>query len=134
MSAGHTQGRLSTDCADHDEPYQNIKLQVGKHAVATVCIDDAPVHDYNREQRANARRLAACWNACQGIETEELEIIDDAGENFTVVFDRIKAQRDELLSALQMFVFPHQDNDKHTDTQRQEIGRAVIAKVSGVPT
>lgn len=131
MSAGHTPGRLSTDCADHDEPYQNIKLQVGKHTVATVYIDDAPVHDYNREQRANARRLVACWNACEGISTDELVQIADTGGMLGPREDvaRIAAQRDELLAALR---------EAKANAGNPEavylITRAAIAKVTGVPT
>ena len=54
----------------------------------------------NLTMEADARRLAACWNACMGISTEELEIISDAGETFVTVRDRYVAQRDELLYVL----------------------------------
>jgi hypothetical protein len=46
----------------------------------------------------NARRIVACVNACDTVDTEQLEIIADAGENFNVCFDRVKLQRDQLLA------------------------------------
>lgn len=41
-------------------------------------------------------RIAACWNACDGIPTEILEQSKPGNELFSVM----KAQRDELLAAL----------------------------------
>jgi len=56
----HTPGPWETDAAEHDSPYQNILVMHGQHrAVCTVWIDDAPVQDFNAEQRANARLIAA---------------------------------------------------------------------------
>jgi hypothetical protein len=49
-----------------------------------------------------AKRLAACWNVCDGISTEDLEIIVDGGENFAIVRDRFAAERAELLAALEI--------------------------------
>ena len=45
----HTPGPWTTDEADHDEPYQDIRIQAGKRGICRVWIDDAPVHDYNAE-------------------------------------------------------------------------------------
>lgn len=92
--SNNTPGRLTTDEAEHDEPYQNIKIKAGEHrTVATVWIDDAPLHDFNAEQRANARRLVACWNACEGVDTQTLE-------QHPAPFSALRAERDELLAAL----------------------------------
>ena len=54
----------------------------------------------------DARRLVACWNACDGIYTDELERIASTGGMVGPREDvaRIAAQRDELLAALQNFV------------------------------
>lgn len=38
----------------------------------------------------------------------------------------------ELLTALKMFVWPYQEGNQHTDTERQEIARAAIIKADGV--
>lgn len=59
MSA-YTPGPWATDEAEHDEPYQDILVMAGEHRrICKVSIDDAPVHDYNAAQRANARLIAA---------------------------------------------------------------------------
>lgn len=134
MSLQHTFGRLSDDTAEHDAPFQNIELRIGNRKVATVWIDDAPCREFNAEQETYARRLMACWNACEGLSTESLEILGTLDRS-RVAVDTVRVQtivqRDALQAALRMFVFPHQENDTHTDTQRQEIGRNVIAKVTG---
>ena len=58
--AKHTPGPWATDEDDHDAPYQDIKIEAGKHhTICTVWIDDAPVRDFNAEQQANARLIAA---------------------------------------------------------------------------
>lgn len=121
MSARHTLGPICTDEPDHDQPYQDIKLQIGAHTVATVWIDDAPVHDYNREQWANARRLVACWNACQSVPTDVLE----AGLVSEQLWVQLTAQRDELLAALRKCrdMVGHPDNVAFID--------AAIAKATG---
>lgn len=62
MTTEHTAGRLSVEARE--------KYEVG------VFSEDMPVatcYDFTEESIANAHRLAACWNACEGIETEELE-------------------------------------------------------------
>lgn len=46
---------------------------------------------------ANARRIAACVNSCQGIGTEYLEKFSATTFND---FKRVKEQRDDLLAAL----------------------------------
>ena len=55
----HTPGPWATDQKEHDEPHQNIRVQAGKRGICLVWMDDAPVRDYNAEQRANARLIAA---------------------------------------------------------------------------
>jgi len=51
------------------------------------------------EHKANARRLVACWNACEGISTETLE------SNFSDLGKLgMMADRDELIEALQSVV------------------------------
>ena len=55
----HTPGPWQTDQAEHDAPYQDIRIHAGKGSICCVRIDDAPLHDYNAEQRANARLIAA---------------------------------------------------------------------------
>lgn len=61
----------------------------------------------NDERNANARRLVACWNACEGLTTENLESVLTVGDTLASRFkarDDIESdltkQRDELLVAL----------------------------------
>lgn len=64
-----TPGPWSTDEADHDEPYQDIKIKAGKHrTICTVWIDDAPVRDFNSEQTVNARLIAAAPDLLEVLE------------------------------------------------------------------
>lgn len=55
----HTPGPWRTDEDEHDAPYQDIRIKAANRTVCKVWIDDAPVHDYNAEQEANARLIAA---------------------------------------------------------------------------
>lgn len=71
-------------------------------AVADCCLDYSSLdHD---QQVSNARRLVACWNACEGVSTEALErlgTLDRARVELDVIRSQAVAQRDELLAALQ---------------------------------
>lgn len=69
-STQHTEGRLSAAHWHDDEAeLEGWTLVVGKHRLplcSAECEDPA-------EAEANARRLIACWNACQTFKTEDLE-------------------------------------------------------------
>lgn len=64
MSAQHTRGRIKVQHA-HAGP-RGFELADEKTGLNQVCQDAA---------KANARRLAACWNACEDVTTEMLESI-----------------------------------------------------------
>ncbi len=68
--AEYTKGKLFIECQSSDM----IEIQdEGGNCVAVMGDTDQAVDD--------ARRLAACWNACQGITTEALEAgVIDASE------------------------------------------------------
>lgn len=51
----------------------------------------------------NSRRLTACWNACEGISTENLEYVLPVKELVRQCNEAIR-QRDELLAALEEIV------------------------------
>lgn len=59
----HTKTPWCTDELEHDTPYEPIDI-LGENGrlVCRFWIDDAPVHDYNAEQRANARHIVRCVN------------------------------------------------------------------------
>ena len=82
----HTPEPWFDDRATHDEPYQNIKILGDENrGICWLWIDDAPVDDWNAEQRANANRIVTCVNACAGMADPAAEIAE------------LKRQRDELL-------------------------------------
>ena len=100
MSAQHTQGKLKVfstyaipEIRDQDE---NFLFAAGSASPQSFC---------------NARRLAACWNACEGLQTDLLENITLTGDTLASRFKarddterELAAQRDELLDALQAFI------------------------------
>lgn len=57
--ANHTPGPWTTNEAEHDSLFQDIKIKGGYHSIAYVWFDDAPVPDFNAEQRANAKLIVA---------------------------------------------------------------------------
>ena len=52
-----------------------------------------------RKSEANARRLVACWNACEGISTEALEMLLVGSESLPHTIEVIRDQRSDLLEA-----------------------------------
>ena len=61
------------------------------YAVAiTGLVSDEKNHDTSMQ---DSRRIAACWNACDGIDTEQLEIL---GDNHTTLKERYEALKAEM--------------------------------------
>jgi hypothetical protein len=88
----HTQGRLKLSERGHIYS-ENLEL--------------VAVTQPARTTEANARRLVACWNACDGYDTDALESEDLMTLFQCRTISRLmdaKAQRDELLEALKAMV------------------------------
>lgn len=51
------------------------------------------------ESIANTRRIAGCWNACDGIPTDMLEAMPDGPAALLPMYAQLEAQRDALLAA-----------------------------------
>ena len=93
---------------------------------------------HNDERNANARRLVACWNACQDVPTQVLESI---GKGYGPTWLQAKDERDELLTALKKCRFalePYDDikpRDWKTDRANLMLAHqsacAAIAKAEG---
>ena len=84
--------------------------------------------------QANARRLAATWNACQGISTESLEANGVTSFEAAVVMTRqqatLRAQRNELLAELgSIAAFAVGEGDVCEIIAKR--ARAIIAKIGG---
>ena len=108
MSAQHTPGRLAVTVQIFDNdgmPESAIQTLDGSATVA-VALEFGPNNPGMRE--ANARRLAACWNACEGVDTDLLNAAGDGilkkslnkTSELHAMVKALEAQRDELLAAL----------------------------------
>lgn len=113
----------------------SIYADDGKTPVADTCLTNSvPTND-----EANARRLVACWNACEGLSTEFLARIDSIQAALTgqlVVTQALEAERDELLDALELcrkeLYEWMRDHGQDIATQHAMIkARAAIAKATG---
>lgn len=121
-AATHTPGRMTwMRRPDASLIYVIRDHKAGSHAQGDIHINEA-----------NLRRLAACWNACEGLSTELLESITTVGDTLLDRFEQrektereLKAQRDELLGAL-----------KYHQEQTRPIQRTIdaISQVEGTPT
>jgi len=90
--SGHTHGKLIARSF-------SIYAEDGKTPVADTCLNNSVAgHDV-----ANARRLAACWNALEDLSQDAL----DGGwtrAGLEAYGNRMKAQRDSLQAALETFM------------------------------
>lgn len=100
MSAKHTPGLLNIVTQ-----YAQPELRAASGELVAV------VADYEVE---DARRLAACWNACDGMETQQVEQISQQGETLASRLAlhveteaKLISQRDELLMALKELLGPY---------------------------
>lgn len=89
------------------------------------------------EDEANARRLAACWNACEGISTENLEA-NNSVKALAENYNSAKALLEELLEELKNIAnaTPRNWGAPLNDTASfqawaQSRARAAIAKAEG---
>jgi hypothetical protein len=84
-----------------------------------------------QQSEANARRLVACWNACEGISTEALERLVNTIDRAYV---SLQAQRDKLLAALEVMLRNYTAVHDIGDVEMQPAiyqARAAIAEVKG---
>ena len=86
MSAAHTPGRLKVQHPHAGERGFELAFEPG---LEQVCQDIT---------EANARRLAACWNVCQGATTEQLERSKDL-TSFVLAAQEIERQKTALYNA-----------------------------------
>jgi hypothetical protein len=100
VSTAHTPGRI-TFKEDGDANHYSMLTEDGKWWLAIL----ANGEQTSARQVANFRRLAACWNALQGIDTEYLEthgLPDFAQKISDVVVERdaTQARLDTLIAAI----------------------------------
>ncbi len=95
---------LTTKTMSAHTPGAAIADDIGIH-VGTAYL--ALTYMVPQAQRKDARRMAACWNACDGLSTEALETEGSAVMGWTRTASKLMratTQRDELLKALQSAV------------------------------
>lgn len=90
-----TQGRI-TFKEDGDANHYSMLTEDGRWWLAIL----ANGEQTSARQVANFRRLAACWNACDGVSTEVLEDTTSSEREILHHYVAMKAQRDELLDTL----------------------------------
>lgn len=93
--SGYTEAKLE----QHDPSGGNIGLYAKGHGyVAFVGLGS--VEHFEAAQRQNARRLVACWNACEHIPTEALERFESIKAAGTASMESVLAESAELVAAL----------------------------------
>lgn len=115
----YTRGKLTQAGLDTKDPHWMREIRNENNSGIAFC------GSFPAEQaHADARRLVACWNACEGISTEALE-----KENMLPAFDReqdradkAERQRDDLLEALEAIINDgiHCDVVPHLHTKAME--------------
>jgi hypothetical protein len=129
MNAKHTPGRLEAN-DKRSKGGGGFSIFAGGQYIGFVSDSDA-ITDWE----ANARRLVACWNACEGLSTEALErmgTLDRARVQLDAIRSQAIAQRDELLAVVQEL----EESASYWSEYDVPLGivdrlRAAIAKVTG---
>lgn len=113
MEAQHEAGRLKIDARGILKIDRMGLADIGLK-INSPWVEDAWEGDAQAE--ANMRRLAACWNACEGLPTEFLEKHGVTRSGIAKGVDDLTRQRDELLAALKKLlplVEDYQDEGPH---------------------
>lgn len=133
MSAKHTPGRLQAGVSKYQGVQSFTAVSEGnEHKIVAMC-GLAGASD-ELESIANACRLAACWNTCDGMETQQVEQISQQGETLASRLAlhveteaKLISQRDELLEFVKEWL-DRQGSDENYMTTK---ARAAIAKAIG---
>ena len=153
----HTPGRLSVD--EYPVTLANGDLAHAKLSIVAPSKDPRYLHfsigmvnfsaEFTglypsdvEEAEANARRLVACWNACEGIATDELEEIARTGGMLGPREDvaKIAEQRDKLRDVLLKYSIPIDTNnialsciEYGSDAVERELQRRAALAATGEP-
>lgn len=121
MSDKHTHGRLSTsESTEHwGRANAHINDADGNMLGSIWC-------GTTEQNKVNARRLVACWNACEGLPTAWIE---GGAADILEHAKSLKSQRDELLATLKELLSGIFDGPDESDAARLIAkARAAIAK------
>lgn len=133
MTAQHTTGRAFLDA------YEPIIRGEDGERIATCyrLFDGDRTKTPEETGMANARRLVACWNACEGLDTDKLErmpvpfaqMLNVGFMELWEQYTTLKEQRADLLEALKQIESRKYSN--WSDREMRSIARAAIAKAGG---
>lgn len=131
--AKHTQGKAipAVSSVSQIGPCYAVGMQDTKVAIAITGKFDKPDSDISE---ANARRLAACWNACDGFSIEELEGADlfkDSIESGNLINELLAALEKIVEMNVQWALDQHGDATKAENMDCVRVARAAIAKATG---
>lgn len=120
----HTQGELKAYPIElrYGLPYTPIAINT---LIAKVYSESFGDH---LESEANARRIAACWNAFDGMSTDTIEQMVNVPEFFIKQMELLSL-RDELLGALKKIASSDHDA-KFAALDMKGIANAAIAKAT----
>lgn len=121
MSAQHTPGRVKVQHPDAGERGWEVAFEPG---LERLCADIT---------EANARRLAACWNACEGVRTEILELAGTR-QDWCDLMQELEQERNTLLAALKDMADLYDTDEGCRSLPQYKAARAAIAKVEGTPS
>ena len=106
MSEIHTKGRITFKEVG-DANHYSMLTEDGRWWLALLANGEMSTE----RQRANFRRLAACWNACDGIPTEKLEkAADDTTPVFKLLMEAT-AEAMKLRAVLEVIASGNTDPD-----------------------
>ena len=133
MEQKHTPGPWSID------QYRSIKTANGETLLLGGIVTPMTLGDSMREGWANARRIVACVNACEGIDTEQLERHYNAGGGIDSAMEEsalrdqvaVCKQRDMLLEALECIANSQLLPSKGDPTVLREYAMHIIATANG---
>ena len=128
MSTEHTTGRITFQ-EDGDANHFSMLTDDGRWWLALLANGEMTTE----RQHANFRRLAACWNACDGIPTEKLE---KAAGDITPVFQLLTeatAEGIKLRAALEAIAAGNTDPDAMVKLAQEALAATDEVRCLGIP-
>lgn len=126
MSDKHTQGRLRLEQVEDDSGHITHLCPVDAEDMSILTVVEHESVKFAAVYHSeDARRLVACWNACEGLPTAWIE---GGAADILEHAKSLKSQRDGLLEALKKINGMCAAPPDFSDATIQEVARAAIAK------